>query len=166
MLLFSPNWLFVYPGILLMALGLLLGSILVGGPLRVGGTTLDVHSLLFSAAFLVIGFQAVLFGVFTRVFAVTHGLLPTRSRLARAASLVTLEVGLIVGALLFLAGVAGSARALGFWSRGHFGDLDPRVTLRLVIPSVTAMIVGLQAILASFFLSVLSLAGKKPGEEP
>lgn len=162
MLLFSPNWLFVYPGLSFMLAGLAAGIPLIRGPLQIGRVTLDVHTLLFAAAATVIGFQAVLFGVFARVFAVTHRLFPSRSVLARAADLPTLEWGLVLGGAIFLSGLAGSVYALQYWAVSHFGDLDVRVTLRLVIPSVAAMILGLQTGLASFFLSVLGLQNRSP----
>ncbi|MBI5905369.1 MAG: glycosyltransferase [Deltaproteobacteria bacterium] len=160
MLLFSPNWLFVYPGAMFMLMGLILGVPLTRGPLQIGKVTFDVHTLLFSSASVVIGFQAVLFGVFARVFAVTQRLLPVSSLFARVAGLRTFEWGLFFGGAFFLCGLAGSVYSLRYWAISHFGDLDPRMTLRFVIPSVTAMILGLQTGLAGFFLSVLGLQNR------
>ncbi len=158
LLLFSPRWLFLYPGALLMAMGLLSMIWLLPGPRHVGGLTLDVHTLVYSAAAIVCGFQAVAFAVFTKIYAIEAGLLPADSRVARLGDLFSLEVGLIIGALLLLGGLGVSIFAVEFWGRSEFGDLDPTVSMRSVLPGVTALILGLQIIFSSFFFSVLELS--------
>jgi hypothetical protein len=163
MLLFSPTWLFVYPGLVLTAAGAAALALIARGPLPVLGVTLDVDTMLFAAAATAIGFQSCLLGVFARVFAVTQGLLPSRSLLVRAAGVATLEWGILCGGALFLVGVAGSVHAVRYWAAHGFGDLDARAAMRMTIPAVTAMIVGLQAVLGSFFLSLLGLRGGKAG---
>ncbi|MBD0327438.1 MAG: glycosyltransferase family 2 protein, partial [Pyrinomonadaceae bacterium] len=157
LLLYSPRWLFLYPGLLLMMLGLAVGLWLFPGPRKLGGVTIDVHTMLFAAVAVVIGFQAVVFAVFTKIFAISEGLLPEDPRLSRVFRYVTLEVGLIVGALLLLAGLAGSLYAYIYWGEHSFGPLDTSRTMRVVIPSVTALALGSQTILSSFFLSILGL---------
>ena len=157
LLLYSPRWLFLYPGLALMLLGTAGTAWLLPGPRRIGGVELDVHTMLYAATAVIVGFQAVAFALFTKVFAVSEGLLPADVRLQRLARVPTLEVGLVVGALLVGSGVAGSAYAVGVWGAGSFGHLDPARMLRLVIPSVTAVTLGAEAMLASFFLSVLRL---------
>jgi len=160
LLLYSPRWLFYYPGLLMMALGIAGGLWLLPGPRHVGHVILDIHTLLYCAACVVVGYQAVVFAVFTTIFAVSEKLLPESPALTRAFRYVTLEVGLAAGTLLTLAGLAGTLIALGGWGRESFGPLTPSATMRLVIPSVTAMIVGSQTNLSSFFLSVLGLKRK------
>jgi hypothetical protein len=160
LLLYSPRWLFLYPGFALIAAGLLVGGALFLGPLVVEGVTLDVHTLLYAALSVVIGFQAVVFAVFTKVFAVSERLLPENERLNKLFRYVTLETGVVVGLVLTAAGVAGSIYALTWWSARDFGPLNPRETLRVVIPSVTAITLGIQTVLSSFFLSVLGLKRK------
>ncbi|MDP9194192.1 MAG: glycosyltransferase family 2 protein [Acidobacteriota bacterium] len=157
MLLYSPRWLFLYPGALLILAGLALLIWLLPGPQRVAGLTLDVHTLLYAALAILLGFQAVLFAIFTRVFAASAGLLPPNERLATWTRKLSLEVLLVGGLLLVIAGLGGSVYAVAVWERVEFGRLDPRVTFRLIIPSVLALAVGVQIILASFFLSVLKL---------
>lgn len=157
LLLFSPRWLFLYPGLLLMLAGLIAGAWLLRGPLFIGSVGFDVQTLLYAAVAIVIGFQAITFAVFTKVFAVSEGLLPEDARLNRLFRIITLERGLVVGGLLLLAGVIGSIYAVGFWDARSFGPLDPSKTLRIIIPSITALILGCQIILSSFFLSVLGL---------
>ena len=158
MLLFSPNWLFVYPGLFVMVAGTLFGLRLLAGPLAVGGVHFDIQTMLFAATAVVIGYQSVLFGLFSKVFAINTGLLPRSSRLAHLPRFATLETGVLAGVAMVVAGLAGSLYAVYYWGHeSNFGRLDPRVTLRIVIPAVTALIVGLQTILGSLFLSVLGL---------
>lgn len=156
-LMYSPRWLFLYPGLLLMALGLFAMIFLVQGTVRIGGFAFDVHTLLYAAMAVLIGFQGVLFALFTKLFAIGEGLLPEDPRLNKLFTRVTLEVGLVTGGVLCLLGLAGSVYALNFWSAKSFGALDPFQVLRLVIPSATALALGCQTILASFFLSILGL---------
>lgn len=157
MLLYSPRWLFLYPGLLLMLIGAIIGGRLLLGPLTVAGITFDVHTLLYAAMAIVIGFQMVVFAVFTKIFATTQGLLPEDPRLNKLFEYIKLETGLTVGTLLLLGGVGFSVYALSSWRAHFFGSLDPTETLRLVIPAVTLIMLGLQAVLASFFLSILGL---------
>jgi len=156
-LLLSPRWLFLVPGAALMLAGGLLGGWLLPGPRRVGNVSLDVHTLLYAAAAVTVGFQAVLFGVLTRVFAASEGLLPPSHRLERTLRWFPLEAGLGLGAALLVAGLAGSVWAVRLWEAGGFGNLDPFRMLRTVIPSVLAVTLGVELVLASFFLSVLRL---------
>jgi len=157
LLVYSPRWLFLYPGLLLMIVGALVAGWLVLGPRVVDGITFDVHTLLYAAMAIVIGYQTVNFAVFTKVFAITEGLLPEDPRLSKLFRYVTLETGLIAGGLLFFGGLALSLYALSSWGAHSFGPLDPSHTLRLVIPAVALITLGLQTILSSFFLSILGL---------
>jgi hypothetical protein len=160
LLLYCPRWLFLIPGAVLMAVGLLAGAWLLGGPRTMAGVTFDVHSLLYCAAVLIIGVQSILFALFAKIFAVTEGLLPPDPTLDRLFRLVNLERGLIVGAALMVAGLLASVYAVGDWGAVYFGPLDPSRTLRVVIPGVTFLIVGFQLTLSSFFFSILGLARK------
>lgn len=157
MLLYSPRWLFMYPGALLMLLGLIASAWLLSGARFVGGITLDVHTLLYSASAIVVGFQAVIFAVFTKIFAVSEGLLPEDPRLNKMFRYINLETGLLVGGVLLLLGVVGSVYAFSLWGAHSFGELDYSKTFRIVIPSAISIILGLQIVLSSFFLSILGL---------
>ncbi len=158
MMLYSPRWLFLYPGALLMLLGTLIGIWLLPGPQIIGGVGFDIHTLLFAAMAVLLGFQAINFAAFTKVFAVTEGLLPADDRVNRLFRTITLEVGLAIGGALIAVGLAVSVGALWYWSARHFGPLDPAKTLRLVIPGVVSLTLGVQIVLSSFFLSVLGMA--------
>ncbi|MEP6490367.1 glycosyltransferase family 2 protein [Microcoleus vaginatus GB2-A3] len=157
LLLYSPRWLFLYPGTALMIWGLIVSIWLLPGTQKIGGISFDVHTLLYGAIAIIIGFQAVTFAFFTKIFAISEKFLPEDPKLNKIFRYVTLETGLIVGVTLILIGIVGSFLSLTIWSETAFGTLDPSKTLRLVIPSLTCLTVGLQMVLSSFFLSVLGL---------
>jgi hypothetical protein len=161
LLLYSPRWLFLYPGVLLMLLGSFLGLMLFRGPVYLGTVAFDAQTLLYSAVAVVIGFQAIVFAVFTKTFAIMEGLLPEDPRLNKIMRYVNLEVGLAVGVVLILFGLGGSVYAVSYWNEQAFGPLQPRETLRLIIPSVTALTLGCQIVLSSFFLSILGLRRRR-----
>lgn len=161
LLLFSPRWLFLYPGFALMVIGLLAGLWLLPGARTLFGLTFNVHTLVYAAAAAVIGFQSVLFAVFTKIYGVNEGLLPENVQLNRLFSFVTLETGLVTGVLLIVAGLGTSLWAVSDWGTRAFGELDPEQTLRLVIPGATGLILGFQTVLSSFFLSVLGMARRR-----
>jgi hypothetical protein len=157
LLLYSPRWLFLYPGTALMIWGLIIVVWLLPGTQKIGSISFDVHTLLYGAIAIIIGFQAVTFAFFTKIFAISEKFLPEDPKLNKIFHYVTLETGLMVGVTLILIGIVGSFLSLTIWSKTAFGSLDPSKTLRLVIPSLTCLTVGLQIVLSSFFLSVLGL---------
>ncbi|MBZ5659122.1 MAG: glycosyltransferase family 2 protein [Acidobacteriia bacterium] len=158
LLLYSPRWLFLYPGMTLLLLGTIVGTVLLRGPLVIGSIAFDVDTLLFAVMAILIGFQSVVFAMFTKVFAISEGLLPEDPRLSRVFRYVTLEAGLLVGVALVLAGGGAWLLGLAYWRSRHFGPLDPTQTLRIVIPGVVCLTLGFQIILSSFFLSVLGMS--------
>ncbi len=160
LLLYSPRWLFLYPGALLMFLGLLFGTWLMFRPIRVGHVFFDVNSLLYAAMAIVIGFQSISFAVFTKIFAISEGLLPEDPRLNKAFKFITLETGLIAGIGLVLLGLITTLIAVGLWGKHRFGELDPRKVMRIAIPAATSLVLGCQIIFSSFFLSVLGMKRK------
>jgi glycosyltransferase involved in cell wall biosynthesis len=157
MLLYSPRWLFFYPGLLLVGLGLLIALWLLPGPRRIGTVTFDIHTLLYAAFAVIIGFQAVLFAVFARVLATAKGFLPPDPLTESICRAVTLEIGLVAGAVLCLLGMAGSIGAFLRWEDLAFGSLDPMHMMRLIIPAGLGMCLGCQVVLSSFFLSFLRM---------
>ena len=156
-LLYSPRWLFLYPGMLLMVVGAVLGAWLLPAPRMVGTVQFDVHTLVYAAAFVLLGFQAIAFAVFTKFFAISEDLLPPDPTLDKLFRYITLEVGLGVGTLLTIAGLALSVYSVNAWGSKHFGALDYSHTMRLVIPAALFLTLGAQTVFASFFMSVLGL---------
>jgi glycosyltransferase involved in cell wall biosynthesis len=159
LLLFSPRWLFLYPGLALLALGAALMSTLYFTPLRVLGAGLDIHSMLYAAAAALLGLQLCLFALFARVSAQNAGLLPRQASLDRLLNVLTLERVLLIGLSVAIAGLAWSAMAFWQWRETGFGPLDPRVVMRDTIPATALMVGGTELMLASFLLSVLRLKG-------
>ena len=157
MLLFSPRWLFLYPGLTLFGAGVLLSGLLLAGPLRLGVVTLDVHTLLVAGFVALLGYQLVLFAVFTKIFAVRMGFHPPHPLLQRLFQFVTLEVGLLAGTAMVVAGVVGLILAVASWHAVGFGTLNPSQTMREVIPAVLLLAIGTQTVFASFFISILSI---------
>jgi glycosyltransferase involved in cell wall biosynthesis len=157
LLLYSPRWLFLYPGIALMAGGSLLGLWLLPGPRTVGGVTFDVHTMVYAAVFILLGFQSIAFAVFTKLFAVCEGLLPPHPTLDKLFRYITLEVGLLAGAALICCGLGISLYAVSIWGSHHFGAIDYARTMRVVIPAAVFLTVGVQTVFTSFFLSVLGM---------
>jgi hypothetical protein len=157
LLLYSPRWLFFYPGLMLLLLGLLSWLYLLPGPQLIDGIQLDVHTLLYGALAITLGYQSIVFAVFTKVFAASEGLLPIDDRLDKRLSQVSLEKGLVSGGIVVLLGLAGTVFAMANWQSTSFGLLNPSETLRVVIPSVTAIALGFETLLCSLFLSVLQL---------
>ena len=156
LLMCSPRWLFLYPGILLMLAGAV-GYVLALPGLVIRGVGFDVHTLLLAGLSVVVGFQAIVFSVSAKTFAMTEGILPADPRFVRLYRFFTLERGLMFGGTIGICGLALIAVAFNEWRVVQFGALDYRHTLRLVLPGVLLLTLGVQAVFASFFLSILGL---------
>jgi glycosyltransferase involved in cell wall biosynthesis len=156
LLLYSPRWLFLYPGIILTILGFLISALLIGGPRNIAGVILDINTLMYAAFLIILGVQSVLFSLFTYVFGVNADLLPKDQFTERMIQQIGLEKGILVSFGMILLGFASSIGALIYWSQNFFGPIDPRVSMRLVIPGAVLFTLGFQTLFASFFLSVLS----------
>src|SRR6202521_2272487 len=157
MLLFSPRWLFLYPGLALFAVGILLSGALLPGPLYLGSLRLDIHTLLVAGFLALLGYQMVLFALFTKIFAIRAGFHPPYPPLESISRYVTLEIGLAAGALMVLVGVVALILAVASWGSVGFGILNPSLTMREVIPAVVLLALGTQTVFASFFISILSI---------
>ena len=155
LLLFSPRWLFLYPGLALLVAGAALTVTLYSAPLRIGGAGLDIHSMLYASAGALLGLQLCLFALFARVTAQNAGLLPRHAGVERLLGALTLERGLLIGLSIAAAGLLWSAAAFLEWRQAGFGALDPRLVMRDPIPASALMIGGTEIMLASFLLSLL-----------
>jgi glycosyltransferase involved in cell wall biosynthesis len=164
MFLYSPRWLFVIPGMLMMLGGSIAAGALWRGDVAVGNIHFGVHTMLYAAILVIAGYQTVTFGVFTKVFAAMEGLLPEDRRLNRIFRYVTLESGLAVGFTLLALSAAATLYALDYWRSTAFGPLNPERVLRLVIPAAFAFLLGCQTVLSSLFLSVLGLRVRRLGQ--
>ena len=165
LLIYSPRWLFLYPGILfiLIGAGVMLAEV-IGGPIKVGKTGFDINTMLYAALFIVLGVQILYFALFSKVFGITNKLLPEDRRVSKALAFFTLEKGLVIGGLLTLLGVAGLIAAIVIWGSESFGALNTSHIMRLTIPSFTLTVIGIQTVFSSFFLAILDLPKRRPGE--
>jgi hypothetical protein len=158
-LMFSPRWLFLLPGMGFIALGVL-GYAVAMPALRIGKFGFDVHTLLFASLSVIVGYQAIMFAVFTKAFAINEGLFPHDARMLRLDRHVTLERGLTAGIVSLAAGCALLLGAVMQWGAVGFGELDVRQTMRWAIPGMTFAVLGVQTIFSSFFLSILAMRRK------
>jgi glycosyltransferase involved in cell wall biosynthesis len=165
MLLFSPRWLFLVPGLLLTALGFIFAAALSVNDIKIGGILLNVGTLTVACMTVIVGFQLVAFAFFTKVFAIAEGLLPDDPKLSRVFKIFTLEKGIILGLLVLLGGIVLLARSVWIWQQADYGILpSTEENLRRLIPAATLVVLGIQTIFSSFFMSALGLktATRKP----
>jgi glycosyltransferase involved in cell wall biosynthesis len=156
LLLYSPRWLFLYPGIFLIILGILTTAILLPGPIDVGNFILDINTLMYASLLIIMGVQSVLFSAFTHVFGVNAGLLPPEEGADKMLEQFGLEKGLLISLGMILLGFLSSVGALIYWGENRFGDIDPSFSMRLVIPGAVLFTLGIQVFFASFFLGILN----------
>lgn len=157
MLIYSPRWLFLVPGLVLTILGTLASAWIFLAPRHVGGVEFDAGSLLMACMGVIVGVQLLAFAGFTKAFAIAEGLLPEDPRFQAVLRAITLERGLIAGLAICLAGAATLGWSIYLWSRADFGSLPYPENLRRLILAVTLIVVGLQTVFSSFFLGVLGL---------
>ena len=172
MLLFSPRWLFLMPGLLLSLLGFVFAGALSFGNFRLGQVEFNVGTLIVACMTAIVGFQLVAFAFFTKVFAIAEGLLPDDPKLSRVFKIFTLEKGILLGLFVCLSGLLLLARSVWIWHQANYGILpSTEENLRRLIPATTLVVLGIQAIFSSFFMSTLGLktvTRKPPGmqEDP
>lgn len=164
LLLFSPRWLFLYPGLTIFALGLLGMAWLLPMQRQFFGASFDIHSLLYASLCVVLGFQTVFFWVFAKIYGARERIVPRDEFFLRIMSKLTLERGLIAGAIMILGGIILSVLAVGGWINSDFGPLSPSQTMRIAIPATTLLMVGVQTVYATFFVSFLGIRSNLPAE--
>jgi hypothetical protein len=156
LLVFAPRKTLIWPGAALALVGLLGTAVLVHGPVAIGRVGLDVNALVYACLAVLVGSQLVLFGGFAEIFGRHEGIVPA-SRAGRWTAALKLENCVAIGLVLILAGVVGTTLALTEWGRRGFGDQDARAALRVVLPSATAIALGVIGIFSGFITSLLTL---------
>lgn len=157
LLMHAPQWLFLYPGLILWTLGLVFSSIIIISPIVIGEIKFSINSLLYGATANIIGFQMILFYVLTKKYATKTRFIPTTNE---KLSKLTMNKGIFIGAILFVLGIVGSIIAVVLWSKTGFGELVPENMLRLTIPTLILMVNGIQLMFSSFFLGILDIEVK------
>jgi hypothetical protein len=153
----SPRWLFLYPGIVLAALGMLGYAVAMPG-LTIGGVRFDAHTLLVSSLAILVGEQAMIFAVCAKTIAMAEGFLPANRRMEAFYRLATVERGLAASVATMAVGLVLLAAAVNQWRLHDFGSLDYASTMRIVVPGVLLTAVGFQTLLASFLIGIMRTA--------
>jgi glycosyltransferase involved in cell wall biosynthesis len=167
LMLFSPRWLFLYPGFAMFVAGLLIMAWLLPQPRKVDGVTFDIHTLFYASLAVVIGFQSMAFWVFVKIYGAREGIVPPDPWFRSVVSIFTLEAGLIAAATLLVLGIGLGIYAVSSWSAEHFGQLSATEAMRFVIPSGTAILLAFQTASSAFFISVLEIrASRSAAVEP
>lgn len=160
LLMHSPNWLFMYPGLILFFLGLALTVVLSLGNIQIGSVGLGVHTLMYAAAAMMVGFNLVMFSLFVRSYASVTGFIPTESKLDKWLEETSTEKGVLLGIFLFLAGIAVTIVAICIWGKTGFGGLSPESMMRITIPAMLLIVVGIEVVFGSFFIGILHIRHK------
>ena len=156
LLLYSPRWLFLYPGIFLTILGILTSALLLPGSVTIRNINLDINTLLYATLLIIVGVQSIIFSIFTYVFGTNSNLLPRDKLTDQLIQRLGLEKGILASISMILLGFASSVGALVYWKQNLFGEIDPTFSMRLVIPGAVLFTVGFQIFFASFFVSILN----------
>ena len=158
---FSPNWLFLYPGFFLMAVGLILSVMVIITPIQIHEAIFDIHSLLLFNMLFLMGFNMALFSVQTHVYAYRAGLMPADPKFDKLARHFSLERGILLGVIVMLIGFIAAITVYLEWSHNNFNYMDTRLTMRQFIPAVFAIIMGSQILSSSFFISIMGIKTRK-----
>ena len=164
LLMMTPRWLMLYPGLTLFGVGTAAQVALYHAPIVIGRVGFDIHTMLYAAGATVLGVQLVLFSILARSVGVLKGILPMSPALARLLRVFTLEGGILVGLFLGLTGFGLAAYSLGRWASIELGPLDPPAMMRIAIPSVTLMLTGAEIVYASFLLGFIDLRAARPDD--
>ena len=157
LLLFSPRWLFLYPGFVLLCVGLVIGGILLPGPAQVGRISFDIHTFLVAALCIIVGLQSISFAIIGRRFASRYGFIPRSTSYDRLLEALTLERILLVALTLMLVGIVALLWGVSQWAVRDFGPLNPSTTMRPVILAMTALVSGFQMMMSGFMSSMINI---------
>jgi glycosyltransferase involved in cell wall biosynthesis len=157
LLLYSPRWLFLYPGVIALCVGMLLSFLLLRGPLSIYRFHFDVGALAYALALTIIGFQTCVFAVSAKIFGMSVGLLPPDAGFHKWFRYVNLERGVTAGLVFICLGLAYGVYDVWDWAEAGFGVLDTSKSIRMSLPVLGAMVLGVEMVLSSFFLSLLGL---------
>jgi glycosyltransferase involved in cell wall biosynthesis len=161
MLLHCPLWLYLIPALFLLGGGAALMAWLTPGPRALGGVVLDVHTMLFGALAVLLGYQIFWYWACARLFGYAHGMLPAQTWSKRFTEYFSLERGLVMGLLLLACGFALNIWLASQWYGSYLGPREVPTTLRLALWGITTMVLGAQTIFSSFLLSMLRLADRR-----
>jgi len=156
LLMHAPNWLFLYPGIICFVIGLIATAALTAYPVRIQGVTFDINTLLYAILLMIVGVNAFFFAVFTKVYAMESGFIPVDKRTQFLCDF-TANRGAALGAVLIGIGIAVSIFAILVWKDASFGPLNPESMMRVTLPALAVIVIGIQCIFAGFFVDILRI---------
>lgn len=160
LLMHSPNWLFLYPGLIFFVIGLVFSIVLTIGPVTLGSTTFSINTLLYSAMSTILGLQLILFFILTKKYAAKTKFIPI-TKFDQKLIKFTMNKGILIGACLLFLGIVGAIASVVIWSDTGFGNLTPEHMFRLTIPVLILIVCGIQLMFNSFFLGILEIRTKK-----
>lgn len=160
LLMHSPNWLFLYPGLIFFVIGLVFSVVLTIGPVTLGSTTFSINTLLYSAMSTILGLQLILFFILTKKYAAKTKFIPI-TKFDQKLIKFTMNKGILIGACLLFFGIVGAIASVVIWSDTGFGNLTPEHMFRLTIPVLILIVCGIQLMFNSFFLGILEIKTKK-----
>jgi hypothetical protein len=161
LLMFSPKWLFLYPGLFIILISLLFSSLLFINPIKVNGVVFDIHTLIVTSFALLIGVQFVFFHSFVKIYSITSGIIPSDKKFENIFNYFTLERGLLVGILIFLLGAIIMLNNFLSWSSAGFSDLVPSYFVRRILSGIVPSVLGIQIIIFSFIFSIIGIREEK-----
>jgi glycosyltransferase involved in cell wall biosynthesis len=165
-LLMSPQWFFAIPGVILLVCGVIVSSALLPGPISVLSIRFDYHTLMYSTSAIVLGYQSILLFIFAKLLAVESGLHPSPNKFWFLQQRGTLEWCIAIGVTLIVIGIVLGIIAARQWSLTNFGNLQPALTIRLVICSVLFLLLGGQTLMAGFYLGLINLVTERKDRGP
>ena len=161
LLMFSPKWLFLYPGLLILLVSTIISAMILIKPVQINHVVFDIHTLIASSFAILIGLQFIFFHSFVRIYSVTSGLIPSDKKFDNLFHLFTLERGLLIGIIPFLLGIIGLLYNFFSWSSLGFSDLEPTIFVRKILFSIIPLVIGIQIILYSFIFSIIGIKEKR-----
>ncbi|WP_373483480.1 glycosyltransferase family 2 protein [Acetobacterium sp.] len=161
LMMYSPNWTFLYPGLILSVLGLLMMIIIGVGPTKIGNVNFGINTMMYGSASLLVGVNISLFSMFTKAYALSSGFIPNSPKTIGIFEKFTVEKGVVIGVVLTFLGIAATIFAFIIWGNNSFGNLQPESIMKITIPATTLIAIGIELIFASFFLGILEIERKK-----
>ena len=146
----------MYPGQPVLCLTVVLSL----GNIRIGSVGLGVHTLMYAAAGMMVGVNLVMFSLFVRAYARVTGFIPTGAKLDRWLQETSTEKGVLIGILMFLTGAAITVGAFCIWRSSGFGQLSPEIMMRITVPAMILIVVGIEIVFGSFFIGILNIRHK------
>lgn len=158
LLIYSPKWLFLIPGLIILIISLVGFGILSFKMVYLKNVGIDIHTLTYLGFAIILSYQMILFSILSKFYAINHGLIPIKSSFLKIFKVFSLEKGIVAGLLLFFAGLILSVFLFKYWADMNYGMIqDLSYTFRILIPSVVLMVVGLQTVFSSFILRIIGI---------